>query len=143
MEAQVNPTTQTKRGPSAHLMCGMPLWGVAGFLVCAYLAYLSYSHIRRGEFEWPHDWWSIATYGVWVLLMLGLLSETRCWRERGFFGLVLANFVLGFGLATFKTASVQPVRELRMAATMLWSAAALVSLAITFSPAKPMNQKKD
>ncbi len=133
MEAQVTPTPHAGRAGSAHLMCGTPVWGIAGVLGCSYLAYLSYSHVRRAEFDWPHDGWSIATYAVWILLMLGLLSQTRCWRERSFFGLVLANFVLGFGLVTWKGASVEAVREVRVASAALWTAAALISLTVTFS----------
>jgi hypothetical protein len=70
MEARVTPT-HAHRTRSAHLMCGMPVWGIAGVLACSYLAYLSYSHVRRAEFDWPHDAWSIVTYAVWVLLMGG------------------------------------------------------------------------
>jgi hypothetical protein len=133
MEAHVTPTRQARRARSAHLMCGMPLWGVTGTLACSYLAYLSYNHVRRAEFEWAHDGWSIATYSVWVLLMVGLLGETRCWRERIFFGLVMANFVLGLALAVWQAAPVDAVREVRVVSAGLWGAAALVSLVVTFS----------
>jgi len=133
MEAHVTPTPEARGARSAHLMCGMPLWGVTGTLACSYLAYLSYSHVRRAEFEWAHDGWSIATYSVWVLLMVGLLGETRCWRERIFFGLVMANFVLGLALAVWHAAPVDAVRQVRVISAALWAAAALVSLVVTFS----------
>jgi hypothetical protein len=136
MEADVTPTGQAGRARSAHLMCGMPLWGVTGTLACSYLAYLSYSHVRRAEFEWTHDGWSIATYSVWVLLMVGLLGETRCWRERIFFGLIMANFVLGLALAVWQAAPVDAVRQVRVISAALWAAAALVSLVVTFSSGK-------
>jgi hypothetical protein len=132
MEAQVTPV-KTRRARSAHLMCGTPVWGIAGVLACSYLAYLSYNHLRLAEFDWSHDALSILTYAVWVLLMAGLLSETRCWRERIFFGLVLTNFILGFVLAMWGAAPIQAVRDVRMISAGLWAAAALVSVAVTFS----------
>jgi len=102
-------------------------------VACGYFAYLSYAHVRRGEFDWPHDAWSIVTYAVWVLLMAGLLSETRCWRERIFFALVLANFTLGFALAVWQKASVDVVRDVRVVSAGLWGTTALVSVVVTFS----------
>ena len=77
MEAQVTPV-KARRARSAHLMCGTPVWGIAGVLACSYLAYLSYNHLRLAEFDWSHDALSILTYAVWVLLMAGLLRETVC-----------------------------------------------------------------
>lgn len=142
MEAQVTPRPKGRRAGSAHLMCGMPIWGVAGILGCSYLAYLSYGHVRRAEFEWSHDVWSIVTYAVWILLMLGLLGETRCWRERGFFALVLTNFVLGFGLAAWKGASMEAVRQVRVISTGLWTAAAVVSVVVTFSSGHKATEKQ-
>jgi hypothetical protein len=133
MEARVTPTVKAGRVRSPHLMCGTPVWGIAGVLACTYLAYVSYQHIRLAEFDWSHDVLSILTYAVWVLLMAGLLSETRCWRERIFFGLVLANFALGFALAAWRAAPLQAVREVRMISAGLWTAAALVSVIVTFS----------
>ncbi len=44
------------------------LWGIAGFLGCAYFAWVSFSHVLRNEFDWPHDAWTAATYLVWILL---------------------------------------------------------------------------
>jgi tellurite resistance protein TehA-like permease len=123
-------------------MCGMPIWGIAAALGCSYLAYLSYGHVRRGEFDWPHDAWFIVTYAVWVMLMAGLMSETRCLRERIFFALVLANFTLGFVLAIWGTAPLEAVRGVRVISTGLWSLAALVSLAVTFSSRKRTSVEK-
>lgn len=115
-------------------MCGMPLWGISGAVACSYLSYLSYIHVRRAEFDWSHDVWFVVTCAVWVLLMAGLMSETRCWRERIFFGLVLANFTLGFVLAAWGDAPARMVREVRVISAWLWGLAALVSLVVTFSP---------
>jgi hypothetical protein len=130
-------TTKPPRTKPAHLMCGQPIWGIAGVLSCSYLAYLSWSHVRREEFEWPHDGWSILTYAIWILLMGGLLSETRCWRERIFFGLVLTNFVLGFALVIWNAAPGDAVRNVRIISAVLWGLAAAVSLIVTFSSGTP------
>lgn len=136
MEGQVAPA-KDRRAKSAHLMCGKPLWGVAGLASCAYLAHLSYSHVRQAEFEWSHDWGSILAYAVWVLLMAGLASETSCWLERTFFILVAANFALGFVLAVWATVPYQRVRDLRVTSVWTWALAALVSGVITFAKGEP------
>lgn len=125
--------TKTPDRRAAHLVCGTPVWGIAGVIGCAYLAYVSYSHVRQQQFDWPHDTWFIVTSAVWILLMAGLMSETRCWREQMFFGLVLANFALGFTVAVWKDAPVSTVRQLREASAALWTLAALISLVMTFS----------
>jgi hypothetical protein len=130
-------TAKPQRIKPAHLMCGQPIWGIAGVLSCSYLAYLSWSHVHREEFDWPHDGWSILTYAIWVLLMGGLLSETRCWRERIFFGLVLTNFALGFALAIWSAAPNNAVRDVRITSAVLWALAAAISLVVTFSSGTP------
>jgi len=142
VEEQVTPTPKVRRTKSVHLMCGMPVWGIAGALACAYLTYLSYSHVRRGEFDWPHDTWFIVTYGVWVLLMAGLMSETRCLRERVFFALVLANFTLGFVLAIWVAAPLEAVRGVRIISAGLWGLAALVSVVVAFSSGQATTVEK-
>lgn len=136
MEGQVAPAKHRREKP-AHLMCGKPLWGIAGLVCCSYFAYLSYSHVRQAEFEWPHDWGSILAYAVWVLLMAALTSETSCWLERLFLLLVLANFALGFVLAVWANAPYQRVRDLRVTSVWTWALAALVSGAITFAGGEP------
>jgi len=67
------------------------------------------------------------------LLMLGLLTETRCWRERAFFALVLANFSMGLALVIWRMAPVGAVREVRLVSAWLWAIAAFVSVVITVS----------
>ena len=142
MEEQVTPTTKVPRAKAAHLMCGMPIWGITAALGCTYLAYLSYGHVRRAEFDWPHDTWFIVTYAVWVLLMAGLISETRCLRERAFFALVLANFTLGFVLAIWVAAPLEAVRGVRIISAGLWGLAALVSVVVAFSSGQTTVEKK-
>jgi hypothetical protein len=143
LEGGVAPA-KTPRPKAAHLMCGLPFWGFAAFLGCAYLSYLSVVHVRRAEFDWPHDAWSIAGYGVWVLLMAGLMNETRCRRERTLFALVLANFLLGFVLAVWSNAPEHAVRQMRLASAGMWGLAAVAGLTVMFSAGKqPTSGKGD
>ena len=144
MEEGVAPAAKTPRPKPAHLMCGLPFWGFAAFLGCAYLSYLSAVHVRRAEFDWPHDAWSITGYGIWILLMAGLMNETHCRRERILFALVLVNFLFGFVLAVSSNAPERVVRQMRFASAGLWGAAAFASLVVTFSPGKkPTSGKVD
>jgi hypothetical protein len=135
--AKVNAGTkaETKGGAkrpssyrSGHLMCRTPLWGVAGFLGCAYFTWLSFSRVTRNEYDWPHDFWTAATYLVWILLLAGLALDTRCLRERVFFGLLVINFVVGCGLTLWSDVPSADVRVARIGTGALWALAALVSL---------------
>jgi hypothetical protein len=114
--------------PSRHLMCSTPLWSVAGFLGCAYFAWISFGHVTRHEYDWPHDLWTAATYIVWIVLLAGLALDTRCLRERVFFGLLVINFVAGCGLTLWHNVPSADVRTARIGTGALWAAAALISL---------------
>jgi hypothetical protein len=109
-------------------MCRTPLWGVAGFVGCAYFAWISFSHVIRNEFEWPHDFWTAATYLVWILLLAGLALDTRCLRERLFFGVLVVNFMVGCGLTLWSGIPSADVRIARIGTGALWTLAALLSL---------------
>jgi hypothetical protein len=113
---------------SGHLMCRTPLWGVAGFLGCAYFAWVSFVHVAQKEYDWPHDLWTAATYIVWILLLAGLALDTRCGRERVCFGLLLINFVVGCGLTLWQNIPPADVRIARLGTGALWALAALASL---------------
>ena len=115
-------------------MCGTPFWGLVVAIACAYFSYLSYSRLRDGDFTWVHDWWSVLTYGVWIALILGAISEVRCWRERIVFGLVLANFTLGFTLSAWSSAPISAVRDAREISLAIWAMAALASLTTLSRP---------
>jgi len=65
--------------------------------------------------------------------MVGLITETHCWKERVFFGLVLANFAFGFFMGLWTNASDLVVRDSRLISAGAWAAAALVSLGLMFS----------
>ena len=65
--------------------------------------------------------------------MVGLFTETACWKERVFFGLVLANFSFAFAMGIWKSASETLVHETRLISAGAWGAAALVSLMLLFS----------
>lgn len=123
-------------------MCGIRIWGLAGALACSHLAYLSYAHVQRGKFDWPHDAWSVVTYGVWMLFMAGLIRETRCRRERAFFALVLTNFAVGFVFVVWRNASAATVRRMRIGTAGLWAVAALASLVLTFSSGRDSAAEK-
>jgi hypothetical protein len=129
----VKANIETKNGTrqpyrSGHLMCRTPLWGVAGFLGCAYFAWVSFAHVTQNEFYWPHDLWTAATYIIWILLLAGLAFDTRCLRERLFFGLLVINFLVGCGLTLWYNVSPADVRTVRIGTGALWAVAALVSL---------------
>jgi hypothetical protein len=111
-----------------HLMCRTPLWGIAGFFGCAYFAWISFVHVTRNELEWPHDFWTAATYIVWIVLLAGLALDTRCLRERIFFCLLVVNFVVGCGLTLWSEIPAADVRIARIGTGGFWAAAALVSL---------------
>jgi hypothetical protein len=113
---------------SGHLMCRTPLWGIAGFLGCAYFAWISFGHVSRNEYDWPHDWWTAVTYVVWILLLVGLTFDTRCLRERLFFSLLVVNFVIGCGLTMWHSIPLADVRSARIGTGALWAVAALLSL---------------
>ena len=136
MEGQLIAAGQARK-KAAHLICGTNLWGLISAGACAYFAHLSYSHVQSGEFDWPHDGWTILTYAIWILLMAGLALEVQCWRERALFVLVLANFVMGFVLAIWSHATVNDVRNLRVASTVVWGLAAVASLSTVLNPSSP------
>jgi len=109
-------------------MCRTSLWGIAGVLGCGYFAWVSFVHVARNEYDWPHDAWTAATYLVWIVLLAWLARDTRCLRERIFFGLLLINFLVGFGLTLWRSALAADVRTARIATGALWTLAALASL---------------
>lgn len=125
---------QAVRSKSPHLMCTTRFWGVAAALGCAYFAYLSYSRWRELDFSWSHDWESILSGAVWILLLLGLISETRCWRERTFFGLLLVNFAIAFTFTLWTHAPGELMREARKITLAIWLLALLASLMTLRAP---------
>jgi len=132
VEGQVASPAKSGRGKSAHLMCGTALWGFAGAAASTYFAYLSYAHVSSGDYSWSHNWWTVLTYAVWVVLIAGLLTETLCWRERIFFGLVLITFLLGLFFSAWSNAPGHAIRQLRIVSTALWALAAVASLTTVF-----------
>ena len=113
---------------SGHLMCRTPLWGWAGFIGCAYFTWVSFAHVIHNEFEWPHDYWTAATYVVWIVLLAALALDTHCWRERIFFGVLVINFVVGCALTLWRNIPSSDVRTARAGTGALWALAALLSL---------------
>ena len=107
---------------SGHLMCRATPWGIMGFLACAYFAWISFSHILRSEYDWPHDSWTAATYLVWIVVLVGLMLDTHCMRERLFFGVLVVNFVIGFVLTLWRTVPLSTWATLSLAPTSSGSA---------------------
>ena len=109
-------------------MCGTPFWGIAAAAGCAYFAYSAFVELRADDFYWQHGWWTLITWIIWILLIAGLFFETRCWRERTFFGLLFVNFLLGFTLAAWSLAPPEMVRYSRKISLVLWTLSLLASL---------------
>ena len=126
-DATVKSDTKPKSN-SGHLMCRTPLWGVAGFVACAYFAWISFAHVAHSDYLWPHDPWTAATYIVWILLLSALAVDTRCLRERLFFSILVINFLVGFGLTLWHSVPSSEIRSARMATGALWALAAVASL---------------
>ena len=105
MAGPLAPDAKAPQHKSAHIMCRSWFWGIAGAIACAYFAYLAY-----------------------IRLVLGLISETRCWRERVFFGLVLLNLAAGFAFSLWTAAPSNYARDSRDVSFVLWILAALASL---------------
>jgi hypothetical protein len=128
---------------SGHLMCRTPLWGVAGFIGCAYFAWISFGHVARNDYDWPHDWWTAATYIVWIVLLAALAIDTRCLRERMFFGILLINFAVGCCLTLWSRIPTSDVRSARVGTGVLWALAAVMSLTtLAGTVARQGNDKK-
>jgi hypothetical protein len=132
-------SSKTSRAKSVHLMCGTPFWGVVAAVACAYLSYSSYSRLRSGDLYGQNDWWTILTWVIWLMLIVGFVSETRCWRERLFFGLLLLNFLLGFVLAAWGSAPLDAVRGARQVSVVLWGCAAIGAVT-TLMPVRPVRK---
>jgi hypothetical protein len=109
-------------------MCRSRFWGIVGAIACAYFAYLAYIRLRDADFLWSHDLWSLLTSAVWIMLVLGLISETHCRRERVFFGLVFLNLAIGFAFSLWTAAPLNYARDSRDVSFVLWILAALASL---------------
>jgi len=115
-------------------MCRSRFWGIVGAIACAYFAYLAYTRLRDADFLWSHDLWSLLTSAVWIMLVLGLISETRCWRERVFFGLVFLNLATGFAFSLWTAAPLNYALDSREVSFVLWILAALASLTTLLHP---------
>ena len=128
MEESLVTHGKPARKKAAHLMCGTLFWGIAAAAASAYFAYSAYAELRAKDFYWQHGWWTLITWIIWILLIAGLFSETRCWRERIFFGLLLLNFLLGFTLAAWDSASLAMVGSARKISFVLWTLSLLGGL---------------
>jgi hypothetical protein len=112
-----------------HLICrtGWALLMVAG---CGYFVYRVFADISAHDYQWRHHWWNALTWAVWAVLAAGLISETRCVRERILFGVLFAQFALGIVFSLWATAPFDVIRQARWASLALWWVAALMSIAV-------------
>jgi hypothetical protein len=114
-------------------MCGSKIWTVAAFLCSGYFAKIAWDRLHGGKLAWSHQALDIATHLIWIVFMAGLIGETRCWKERLFFVVVLINFSLAFGMGIWSGAPEFIVRETRIASLSLWVLAALLGGLLIFS----------
>ena len=117
-----------------HLICRSG-WAVIATVACGYFAYASYAALRDGDFFWQHQLWSSLTWAVWTALAGGLVTETRCWRERLLFTVLVLIFVVGLLFSLWASAPHATVKTARIVATALWALAAAVGLVTIFAPA--------
>lgn len=130
MEGQV--TEHKSHEKSAHLMCGSKTWTIVAFISCAYFTKIAVTRLSSGALGWSHETVDIATHLIWVIFLVGLLTETRCWKEVVFFSLVFINFAMAFVMGLWKTAPDNMVIKSRELSAGLWALAALVSLLLIF-----------
>jgi hypothetical protein len=117
-----------------HLLCGSKFWSLSSSLGCVYLAWLAYARISSHQYEWPNDVWSILAYGVWVAFLLVLTTETRCFRERLLFTVLIANFALALWMAAAPNLQPTTAQIARQISLALWILGALYSASFIFRP---------
>lgn len=136
MEALADNFGRTRNEPDSsrtpHLLCGSRFWPLSAAFGCLYLAWLCWERIHGQTFAWPDDLWSMLAYGVWVVFLLVLTAETHCFRERLLFGILLANFALGFLMAVVPHVSPMAARTAREMSLVLWLLGALYSASFVF-----------
>jgi hypothetical protein len=77
------------------------------------------------------------------VLVLALLSETPCWRERIFFGLVFVNLMAGLAFSLWIMAPMSYSRDAREAVLLVWILAAGASLMTTMQEQNRVNGLRD
>lgn len=124
----------TARSKSPHLICGSRLRAIATAAVCFYFSYSNYIDLRDRDFQWDHALWTIMTWAVWLVLVAGVFSETRCLRERFLCALVLANCALGLAFSAWSGAPFKTLHLARELTFVLWVLAFLASLSTFAQP---------
>ncbi|HEY1273147.1 MAG TPA: hypothetical protein VGF08_14230 [Terriglobales bacterium] len=132
MESKV--VGKQQRTKPAHLMCGSRVWTIAAFLTCSYFAWIALGRMQGITAEWSHEVLNVVTHFVWLIFLTGLLTETRCWKERIFFALVLINFAVAFGMGLWRGAPLTVIVRTRQLSAGLWVLAALASVVLMFAP---------
>ena len=140
MEGQVTGTKSRAKSP--HLMCGSKVWTIVAFLSCAYFTKVAVDRVSSSTLGWSHDNVDIATHLLWVIFLIGLLTETRCWKEMVFFCLVLVNFGMASVMGLWSGAPNNVVIESRELSAGIWGLAAFVSFVLIFMPGDRPSEKK-
>lgn len=136
MAGPIEATPSPKK--SAHLMCGSKLWTIVAFASCAYFARAALMRPHGSLREWSHDPLALAAHLVWVAFMIGLITETRCWKERIFFILLGFNFLMAFTMGIWRNAPSAMADETRQLSAALWILATLASLLMIFLPGEKL-----
>lgn len=134
---------KTVRSKPAHLVCGFRLRAVAAAAVCFYFSYSNYLDVRDRDFHWDHEVWTIITWAVWLLLIAGVFSETRCLRERILGAATFASCAVGLILSAWSSAPFKTMRHARELALAFWILAFMTSLSTFFEPKKDGVPEKD
>ena len=142
LEALAAPYRHNKPDSSRtpHLLCGSRFWPLSCAIGCLYLAWLAYSHLASGQIAWPSDVWSILAYSVWILFLLVLTTETRCFRERLLFAILVGNFLLGLGMAAAPVIQFAATTA-RQISLILWLVGAFYSISFIIRPVPATSQK--
>lgn len=114
-------------------MCGSKTWTIVAFVCCAYFTKVALGRIHGLTIGWSHDSLDIATHLVWVAFLIGLFTETRCWKERIFFVLVFVNFAMASVMGFWSAAPGAVVQNSRLFSAVLWGLAAFVSFLLIFT----------
>ena len=115
-----------------HLLCGSRFWPLSSALGCLYLAWLCFARVRGQQYTWPDDIWSVLAYAVWVVFLIVLINETRCFRERLLFSILVANFALGLWMAVGPHVQPMTARTAREISCALWVVGAVYSASFIY-----------
>src|SRR5215467_5036603 len=95
-------------------MCGSRIWTVVALLCSGYFTKVAWWRLHGGRLSWSHGGLDIVTHLVWVIFMIGLIGETRCWMAPTFFLVVPAKFAPLSGMGLWSGTAQDFVRDTRV-----------------------------